>query len=432
MGKKSSPKAPDPIKTASGQTATNIGTAIANQITGQVNQNTPYGSLTYDQTGSQRWTDPLTGRVYDIPTYTANQTLTPAGQKLQDATMATQQNLANIGRDQSALIGDLLSNPLDLNGLPAASGGVNLVNAVPGGGKISTIGSGPQLRTSYGSDFSADRRRVERTLMDRMQPGLDQDRAALEQRLADQGIQYGTAAYEAAMGDMGRQTNDARMSAILAGGDEQSRLVGMERDRAAFGNDAAQQMFRNRATAASLNNAAQAQRYGQNMSGAQFTNQSRLQEAQAQDAARARALQERFSVRNQPLNEISSLMGGSQLQAPNFMSGLGTSVANTDYAGIVQQDYANRMAGWNANQGIWGGLLGGAASLFSLSDRRAKTDVEKVGKLDNGLPVYSYRYKTGGPTQIGLMAQDVVKEKSEAVKRLPGGLMAVNYKKAVS
>ena len=101
MGKKSSPKAPDPIKTASGQTATNIGSAIANQITGQVNQNTPYGSLTYDQTGSQRWTDPLTGRVYDIPTYTANQTLTPAGQRLQDATMATQQNLANIGRDQS-------------------------------------------------------------------------------------------------------------------------------------------------------------------------------------------------------------------------------------------------------------------------------------------------------------------------------------------
>ncbi|PII38583.1 hypothetical protein T190_18770 [Sinorhizobium meliloti CCBAU 01290] len=41
MGKQKAPSPPDPNKTASAQTATNIGTAIANQTLGNVNQVTP-------------------------------------------------------------------------------------------------------------------------------------------------------------------------------------------------------------------------------------------------------------------------------------------------------------------------------------------------------------------------------------------------------
>ncbi len=42
----SAPEAPDPKQTASAQTATNIGTAVANNVMGNANQVTPDGNLT--------------------------------------------------------------------------------------------------------------------------------------------------------------------------------------------------------------------------------------------------------------------------------------------------------------------------------------------------------------------------------------------------
>ena len=74
MGKPSAPKPPDPIKTGSAQTATNIGTAVANAGLNQVDQITPDGSLSYSQTGTTSWTDPVSGKTYDIPKFTATQT----------------------------------------------------------------------------------------------------------------------------------------------------------------------------------------------------------------------------------------------------------------------------------------------------------------------------------------------------------------------
>jgi hypothetical protein len=69
----------------------------------------------------------------------------------------------------------------------------------------------------------------------------------------------------------------------------------------------------------------------------------------------------------------------------------------------------------------WGNLL---------SDRRAKTDIAKVGKLDNGLNVYAYRYKHGGPMHIGVMAQEVEAINPAAVAEF-GGMKHVNYAEAV-
>ena len=66
----------------------------------------------------------------------------------------------------------------------------------------------------------------------------------------------------------------------------------------------------------------------------------------------------------------------------------------------------------------------------ALIDIRIKTDISQVGTLDNGLPVYSFRYKSGGPQQIGLMAQDVEKVKPHAVVEIEG-VKHVNYSEAV-
>ena len=70
----------------------------------------------------------------------------------------------------------------------------------------------------------------------------------------------------------------------------------------------------------------------------------------------------------------------------------------------------------------------GGGGFFS-SDRRLKENVQKVGKTNDGQPIYRFNYKGDPRTQIGLMAQDVEKSHPDAVG-LAGGYKTVNYKKA--
>jgi len=286
MGK-NAPKAPDPVKTAGAQTAQNIGTAIAQQSMGSVNQRTPYGSLTYKQTGTQKWRDPSSGKTYKIPKYTATQTLSAPQQRILDKNSITQENLAQTGADQSARLDDLLNE--DFN---------------------PTEGVG-DLRTTYNTDFSEDRQRVEDAIFGRMQPVLDRSREALEARLASQGIDIGSQAYSTAMGDQGRNENDARLAAIMAGGGEQSRLVGLEAQRANFENN-----------------------------------------------ARTQGISENYASRSQPINEILAFASGGQVRDPNFVSTSSPGVANTDYAGIVANKYNQDIKAWQQKQANIGGLLG--------------------------------------------------------------------------
>ena len=155
-------------------------------------------------------------------------------------------------------------------------------------------------------------------------------------------------------------------------------------------------------------------------------------------ADRGQATQEALTQRNQPLNEITALLGGSQVQQPNFTNTPSESIAPPDYQGAVynsanlaQQNYKQQAANNNAMLGGMFGLLSAPlGGLGMFSDRRLKTDISAVGKLENGLTVYSYRYKAGGPYQIGLMADEVEKIHPEAVHTV-NGFKAVNYAAAV-
>lgn len=81
-----------------------------------------------------------------------------------------------------------------------------------------------------------------------------------------------------------------------------------------------------------------------------------------------------------------------------------------------------------AKSGALTSLLGSAA----LSDCRLKTDIKRVGVLDNGLPVYTFRFINDPNKQVhmGLMAQDVEKVRPEAVVEL-NGFKAVYYDLAI-
>lgn len=339
FSKGDAPKPPSASALASAQTASNISTAVANANLGYVNQFTPDGSLQYGSSSGQYVIDPGTGQRYYVPTYTATQTLSPRNQRIYDTGKVTEQNLADIGAQQSGAMRSHLSRPFRF-----AESQIRLPtmqDTIPGAGDI---------RRSYSTDFSADRQRVEDALMARMNPQLDRDRESLRTQLVNQGLNIGTEGYTRAMEDFGRNTNDARLGAILSAGQEQSRLVGMEADRAGF------------------ENAAQAQQFGQNTSGAQFGNQVRQQNFANQTAMQGTQDQRALAERNQPLNEIAALLSGSQVAMPNFASVPTQQMPNTDVAGIMNSAYANQFNAWNnrqqQGQQLAGGILGLGANLL--------------------------------------------------------------------
>jgi hypothetical protein len=63
--------------------------------------------------------------------------------------------------------------------------------------------------------------------------------------------------------------------------------------------------------------------------------------------ARQRAIEESAYLRNMPLNETSALMSGNQIMNPSFGAAPNTASANTDYSGLVQNQYAGQQNQYN-------------------------------------------------------------------------------------
>lgn len=317
MGKKT-PKAPDPAATAAAQGQWNSFTAQQQQAMNMTNQNSPWGSLTYDQTGSQTIIDP-NGRPVEVPRYTANTTLTPQQQSIYDQSQDAELNLATIANEQSGRVGEILNNPFEFNNSDAEQWSYDLAS--------------PRILQQQGKNESA-----------------------LRSQLIASGIRPGTANWDS---EMARLTN--------ANSDQLNQLA---------------------------------------LTG------------------RGQAFSEQLAQRNQPLNEIIGLMSGSQIQNPNstFAQTPQSQVAGVDYSGLVQNKFNADTQAYNAKTGALGGLFGAGLSLFS--DARLKTNVVRIGATDAGQPIYSYKYIWGGPTHIGVMAQE---SPEEAVSMHESGFMMVDY-----
>lgn len=170
----------------------------------------------------------------------------------------------------------------------------------------------------YGvKDYSDDRRRVEDAIMSRYDRQFSDTEAALDQKLRNQGLMPGSEAYDTQFRQMREMQNDATMQAILAGGQEQSRLAGLDLGAANFQNN---------------------------------TRQSQMQEA--------------LALRNQPINEAIALMSGSQVQVPQFVSPFQAGVQAPDYTGLVNNKYqADSKAAAASAQGLFG-ILGAIPGMF--------------------------------------------------------------------
>jgi len=244
-------------------------------------------------------------------------------------------------------------------------------------------------------NYEESRRRVEDALYSRIEPQLGRDRESLETRLAGQGIRLGTEAYDRAIDEFNRQSTDARMRTVLAGGKEQSRLFGMDLQRAGFNNNL------------------------------------RLQQ-----------LQEALTRRNQPLNEIIGLLSGTQITPPTFMGANMPTIPTTDNAGIIQNYDAQKLqAAQMENQmmgQVLGGLFGGIGNIvggLKLSDDDAKKDMEPLAELDDdGTHLWAFRYRgenDNGPKHIGLMASEVEEVAPQAVHMGADGFRRVDYGEAM-
>lgn len=301
MGKPDAPEPPDPRETAAAQTGTNISTAVANSFLNNVNRVGPDGSVIYRQTGSRQTKDPSTGETYNIPTFTQKTNLSPAGEALRKSNNRTKASLAGIAKDQSRALRQHLNKPINLRGLPEA-------------GDASAITGGEETRA-----------RVEQALMDRLNPQLAQDREALRTQLSNQGIKLGSEAYDRGIESFGKQSNDARLAAILGAGQEASRVTDMD-----------------------------------------------LAKFNAENTSRSSALSERTAIRNQPINEITALMSGSQVSQPSFsVNPVQSRIPTTDYAGLVNQNYQQRQQNAQAKAGAQQQLIGGLFGLGSAGIRAA-------------------------------------------------------------
>jgi len=255
MGKSKPPAPPDPKETSAAQTGTNIGTAIANNAMGMVNQVTPDGSLTYDQTGSYTYQDPYTGQTYDLPTYTATQQLSEQSQAIQDQNQGAQLNLASLANERSDFLRDYL---------PSTEAFTDQID-----GKLYELGS------------------------KRLDPRFEQEQAALSTRLANQGIAPGSEAYNREMTLLGQTKNDAYNQLMLQGRGQAANEV------------------------------------------------------------------------NAPINQITALLSGSQVSNPNTQMVTPQGAATTDVAGLIGQNYNQRLNGWQQQQQQKQSLMGGLFGLAS-------------------------------------------------------------------
>lgn len=81
---------------------------------------------------------------------------------------------------------------------------------------------------------------------------------------------------------------------------------------------------------------------------------------------RSQAFSEDLATRNQPINELTALLSGSQVSNPASMSSPTpqTQVAGTNYTGLVEDNYQQQLAQQNATLGGLFGLAGTAAHLI--------------------------------------------------------------------
>jgi len=249
---------------------------------------------------------------YEGDVPTIRQTLTPTAQKTLEAQQGVELSLANLGAKGANTASNVLDKPFSFGG-PDVQTSLNLSN----------VAKMPVNAGMTGQE----------AIMQRLEPSLARQRTSTETQLINQGLRPGTEAYDNAINLLGQQETDARTQAVLQG--------------------------------INLDIGANQQGYGQALESGKFGNT-------AQQQMLAQAIQ----GRQMPLNEITALMSGSQIQNPQFGAYSGSTVqaaplfAGAQAQGQFEQNKYNQQVAQNnaMTQGLFS-LAGAGAGAYGQMNR---------------------------------------------------------------
>lgn len=367
MSKPKPPTPPDPAATIAAQTAGNLSTATANAQLNNVNQNTPYGSVSYtEQPGAN-----------GIPRWTQTTTESPTQQQLRQLEENQGIALGNLGLEQTGRVAELLGQPYDPRRFDtnAATGGrLDIADALG----------------DYGGDVESRTRELASRGLDDQ---FGRSEESLRTRLANQGVNAGTDAFESEMRGFNQGKGDAYANAEL-----------MARGQAQ--NDRGQMLSE--------------------LLGQRGTNLGEAQQQYGYDTTADQA------ARTNPLNEIIALANGVQTNPINPGQPNAYNIAGTDIAGITNQGYQNQLGAYQQQSANRNALLSGLASLGGAaitrySDPRLKRDVRYSHTDAKGILWWLYRYlwdDDATPLHIGVMADEAP---AHAVRVGRDGYLRVNY-----
>ena len=328
-------------------------------------------------------------------------------------------DLSQFGEIQSAIPGVAFQDPR-FQGLPALT--------AP---ELGTVSANPEFQgdvdvsglPAIPGDIDQFRTNVEQAVFDRgralLDPVFADQERALRQRLSNQGLPFSGEARDRALTRFNesreRAFTDLADRAVISGGSEASRAlgdvlrargqgVGEALSLGAFGNAAEQaqlaaalasQGFNNQAGLLGLgaNQGIRGQLTGEELAQTQAINQARQatlglqqQNLANANAARAQALAEAQGIRGNQFNELASLLGLQQVQAPGLNQFFAPAPANVTGGFALNQQaqqnaFNSQVAQNNAMLGglfgLGGALLGGPlggqifGGLFGGGDRRA-------------------------------------------------------------
>ena len=370
MGSKSSPPpAPDYAGAATQTAAGNLEAARAAASANRVNQTTPYGSINYSQTP----TYDVNGELNQDAGWNMTTSLSPTQQRQFDQNNQINEQLGGVAQQGLGYVQSALSSPLQ------------------GANALSTSAGDPQLL----------QQNVQNALYNNAKQYLDpqfaQSDTALESKLANQGITRGSEAFNSAMLNQSNARQQAYESA--------------RNSATAQGVGAAQGMF------------------GQNLQNSQLQNAT-----SAQDFAARQALQQN------PINMLNAVRSGQQMNTATLPTqqnvAMQQGTAGPDMLGAATATGQYNQGIYNAQQAGTAGMVGGlgqmgmAAAMMPAgtfpSDRRLKTNIQLIGKHDNGMNIYSWDYVWGEHSR-GVMADEVEEIMPEAVVMHPTGFKMVNY-----
>ncbi|TXH52547.1 MAG: tail fiber domain-containing protein [Desulfurellales bacterium] len=375
MAKKKEPKpAAVPNATALTQAQTDASRTAARESSAMnnIDQVGPNGSVTFERDAN------------GVPIRQVT-TLAPGAQQALDA-----QNSLSSGLSNTALgmLGNLPTTPF---GMPS-----DLPDWITG------LDESKLTRMPGSEDNAAARDSYSKAMFDRgmslLRPEFESQDRKTEQYLSDRGLPITGEAYEREKNRVRMGQDDAMgrlaMDSVAAGAGEQSRIFGLDLQS------------RN-------------QGVNEQLTGGQFANETRNN-----------MLGEALGMYNQPLDQISRLLGASpQTQGPNALPFAQYGITPGDIAGNTWNSYnaqeQQRQQQIAQNNAFWNNLAsigGSAAQVAMMSDENMKEDIGEADAVFDdadtsfvdrveALPIKSWRYKPeagqdGGEKHVGPMAQD--------------------------